>query len=66
MKALAQAPIPQSQKKAVAEKAFSKEASQTRLLRLRDRLSNYELMEMIGKGAFGDVRLAKTKETSIS
>ena len=61
MKALAQVPLPQAQKQAVVQKAFIQEASQTRMLRIKDRLTNYELMGMIGKGAFGDVRLAKLK-----
>ena len=34
-------------------------------MRTKDKLSNYELLGMIGKGAFGDVRLAKIKETGI-
>lgn len=41
MKALADAPISQSQKKIVAKKALVKETSEIRLLRTRDRLSNY-------------------------
>jgi hypothetical protein len=41
MKALADAPIPEAQKKIVAKKALVKEASQIRLLRARDKLSNY-------------------------
>lgn len=61
MKALADAPIPQAQKKSVAKKALEKETSEIRLLRARDRLGNYELLGMIGKGAFGDVRLGRTK-----
>ena len=44
---------------------MAKQASQTRLQRIKDRLSNYELLGMIGKGAFGDVRLARMKDTGI-
>jgi serine/threonine kinase 38 len=63
MKALAQVPLPTTQKKAVAKQVLAREASQTRLLRIKDRLANYELLGMIGKGAFGDVRLARVRES---
>ena len=61
MKTLNQAPIPSAQKKIVAQKILAQEASQTRQLRIKDRLGNYELLGMIGKGAFGDVRLARMR-----
>jgi serine/threonine kinase 38 len=63
MKALAQAPLPESEKKHVAERALTREASNTRLMRVKQRLEDYELLEMIGKGAFGEVRLARCKAT---
>ena len=65
MKALAQAPLHQTQKKEVVQKMLGREASQARLSRMKDKLSNYKLYQMIGKGAFGDVRLAKIKATGI-
>lgn len=34
-------------------------------MRQKDSLKNYELYDIIGKGAFGDVRIAKNKTTSI-
>ena len=64
MKTLNQAPIPTSQKKVVAQKIMAHESSQTRQQRVRDRLSNYELLGMIGKGASGDVRLARVRHAS--
>jgi hypothetical protein len=51
MKTLNQAPIPAAQKKVVAQKIMAQDASQTRQQRVRDKLSNYELLGMIGKGA---------------
>jgi serine/threonine protein kinase len=32
--------------------------------RQKDCLKNYELHQLIGRGAFGDVRIAKNKATS--
>lgn len=63
MKALEQAPLPDAQKRSVAERALSREASNTRLLRVRQRLEDYELLEIIGRGAFGEVRLSRCKAT---
>lgn len=63
MKALAQAPLPEAEKKHVAERALTREASNTRLMRVKQRLEDYELLEMIGRGAFGEVRLARCKAT---
>jgi hypothetical protein len=34
-------------------------------MRQKESLKNYELYDIIGKGAFGDVRTAKNKTTSI-
>jgi serine/threonine protein kinase len=34
--------------------------------RQKDCLENYELHKLIGRGAFGDVRIAKNKATSNS
>ena len=66
MKALAQAPLPHAQKREVVQKMVGREASESRLSRVRDKLSNYELLQMIGKGAFGDVRLARVKATGMA
>jgi hypothetical protein len=35
-----------------------------RLMRQKDSLNNYELYNLIGKGAFGEVRLARNRKTS--
>ena len=41
-------------------KRFSKEQSiQKRLQRAKDSLKNYKLLSLIGRGAFGEVRLAQ-------
>lgn len=34
--------------------------------RQKDCLANYELHKLIGRGAFGDVRIARNKATSYS
>lgn len=65
MKALSQMPLPESEKKAVAEKALARESSCIRLQRIKMKLEDYELLDMIGKGAFGEVRLARCKGTGI-
>ncbi len=65
MKALDQIPISKNEKKVVVEKVLNRESSQIRRMRVKDKLTNYELLSMIGKGAFGDVRLAKLRETGI-
>ena len=42
---------------------MNREASQMRLLRVKQRLQDFELLELIGRGAFGEVRLARCKAT---
>lgn len=67
IKALAQSNITPKEIKDQAKRAFAKErlSINTRLTRVKKRLDDYHLQRVIGKGAFGEVRLAKCKETGM-
>lgn len=47
----------------IANKITQEHSIQKRLLRKKDSLKNYKLYSLIGRGAFGEVRLAKEIST---
>ena len=47
----------------IANKINKEHSIQKRLLRKKDSLKNYKLYSLIGRGAFGEVRLAKEIST---
>lgn len=67
MTALATSKISTKEVKDQAQRAYAQErlSVNTRLSRTKKNLSDYHLLRMIGKGAFGQVRLARCKETRI-
>ncbi len=56
--------MPLSQKQSVEKELKIQQDIKKRLMRQKDSLKNYELYNLIGKGAFGEVRLAKNRKTS--
>lgn len=63
LKILKQTPLPEQQKKDVIDKASKRDASDIRMQRIKQKLTSYELLEIIGKGAFGEVRLGRCKKS---
>jgi hypothetical protein len=56
--------MPLSQKLSLEKELKIQQDIKKRLMRQKDCLKNYELYNLIGKGAFGEVRLAKNRKTS--
>ena len=56
--------MPLSQKLSLEKELKIQQDMKKRLMRQKDCLKNYELYNLIGKGAFGEVRLAKNRKTS--
>jgi hypothetical protein len=56
--------MPLSEKLSLEKELKIQQDMKKRLMRQKDCLKNYELYNLIGKGAFGEVRLAKNRKTS--
>ena len=57
--------LPISEKKSIENELRIQQDIKKRLMRQKDCLKNYKLYNLIGKGAFGEVRLARNKKTGI-
>ena len=66
MKALNQTAVSVSKKNNIIQQAMTQHRSSIRHQRTKQTLKEYELVQTIGRGAFGEVKLARHKTTSIN